>query len=812
MPVPYPNQDISAKDDNSNYSIGYKDKDGKFRAVSDSDGLPIKGSVSENNVPTITQTSVVTDIVDIVTQWAGDIVTIEGDTNGQRYIKISQSPFNADTETVITSKETYKMPFVIDSALSISNRLVGVDTAFGIVWVDDTGAIEYIAPRANVAISGNITVATNVWTINTPVPHGFVPGDRIVLTGNTDSRLNVWPVLITAIITATQFTITSTLANATYTAGGSIHVAWPIDGAANATNLIFDNATATNAFSTARRAGNSKFQSIAITVGSTAIWNVPGVRTQSFIPTTRYRLQAYPDFTYFETLPINNTASPQWVFKNETVIPDSNKAYKVKYSTRNNENLSVPIAKITNISKAGGITATVTTDVPHWLTATVDFVQIQWVFNFADFPNHTVPTAVVAVISPTQFTIFMGATTPTTNTTGGVVWKINGNCTIPNQTSTRTIVNVLASGNELDLTLSASGSWMVLAGDTISVYGLSPWLSAYEWAYLVLDATSTSTHVICKPINNDWSTRTIADLVSTASGGMPIKRVDYIIYWTRTKEVPRQSVEITGSDANSDVSRSQKSFIINSSIPASSTQAGGSGTNIWQVGWYSGLLVVDVTSAALTTTTTTAAIQPGLIAWVGAYANQFNVVVTAVTGTTPTLDISIEESMDSGTNWQAIYHFPRIIANGIYPTPLIKSFGTRFRYVQTVAGITPSFTRAINRVMYTVNAPIIRNFIDRSIVLTTLNSTSPIFNIDGTDKVQFSIAVGAITTTAPQIQLEVSDDGVNFALIGTPVTAVASSTVRSAALSDMGKFARVRVTTAGVGVTANFINIKAIWL
>lgn len=74
----------------------------------------------------------------------------------------------------------------------------------------------------------------------------------------------------------------------------------------------------------------------------------------------------------------------------------------------------------------------------------------------------------------------MGATIPTANTTDGVVWKINGNCTIPNQTSTRTIVNVLASGNELDLTLSASVSGMVLAGDTISVYGLSPVLSAYE--------------------------------------------------------------------------------------------------------------------------------------------------------------------------------------------------------------------------------------------------------------------------------------------------------------------------------------------
>lgn len=184
-------------------------------------------------------------------------------------------------------------------------------------------------------------------------------------------------------------------------------------------------------------------------------------------------------------------------------------------------------------------------------------------------------------------------------------------------------------------------------------------------------------------------------------------------------------------------------------------------------------------------------------------------VVTAVTGTTPTLDVVIEESMDSGTNWQAIYHFPRITANGIYPTPLIRSAGTRFRYVQTVAGTTPSFTRAVNRIQYSSNAPIVRNFIDRSIVLTTLNSTSPIFNVEGTDRIQFSIAIGA-ATTPPQVQLEVSDDGVNFALIGTPVTAVASSTVRSLRFDDIAKFARLRVTTAGVGVTSNFVNIKAI--
>lgn len=66
---------------------------------------------------------------------------------------------------------------------------------------------------------------------------------------------------------------------------------------------------------------------------------------------------------------------------------------------------------------------------------------------------------------------------------------------------------------------------------------------------------------------------------------MPIKRVDYCIYWTRAKEVPRQSVEITGSDANIDASRATKAYIVNtSSMPVVSTQSTGIATTIWQVG------------------------------------------------------------------------------------------------------------------------------------------------------------------------------------------------------------------------------------
>jgi hypothetical protein len=61
-----------------------------------------------------------------------------------------------------------------------------------------------------------------------------------------------------------------------------------------------------------------------------------------------------------------------------------------------------------------------------------------------------------------------------------------------------------------------------------------------------------------------------------------------------------------------------------------------------------------------------------------------NIPVTAVTGTSPTMDVRIEESDDSGTNWYTVYDFPRITATGIYRSPLIPLVGNRIRYVQTI--------------------------------------------------------------------------------------------------------------------------------
>lgn len=147
----------------------------------------------------------------------------------------------------------------------------------------------------------------------------------------------------------------------------------------------------------------------------------------------------------------------------------------------------------------------------------------------------------------------------------------------------------------------------------------------------------------------------------------------------------------------------------------------------------------------------------------------------------------------------------------MYRSPTIPLVGNRVRYVQTVGGTTPSFTRAVNRLQSSYPAQPVRQIIDRTIVLTTLGSTTPsIISADCGNRVQLVINIGAVTTTAPALQLQGSDDnGATWYSIGTPLTAVASSTVQLTVTDINSQLTRAIVTTAGVGVTAGYVTIKA---
>lgn len=214
-------------------------------------------------------------------------------------------------------------------------------------------------------------------------------------------------------------------------------------------------------------------------------------------------------------------------------------------------------------------------------------------------------------------------------------------------------------------------------------------------------------------------------------------------------------------------------------------------------------IINDVASAALASTTTTAAFTPTF-----GTTYQINIPVTVVSGTTPTLDVVVQESDDSATNWFDVYHFPRITATGIYRSPKLPLVGNRVRYVQTVAGTTPSFTRAINRLQASDSVTPIRQLIDRAISLTTLNASTTGLNVQGCRNAQLVINIGT-ATTPPALQLQGSDDnGATWYAIGSPLTAVASSTVQVTVNNVSPQLLRATVSTIGNTVVAGYVLVK----
>lgn len=347
--------------------------------------------------------------------------------------------------------------------------------------------------------------------------------------------------------------------------------------AVNGANFTLDTATPTQGVNATRTAGNSKFENPVYTIGTTAPAGTPAVRSQSIAPSTEYTIEAYPDYCNFTTLAVDSTTALQGLAKRTNQIPDANKKYKIRYRAKNLPNHSVVIGRVVSSSKSGTTTATVTMDVPHNLTVN-DFVQIQGNRDAVNFPNLVASTQVASIVNAYTFTIIQGGSGYTGSTQDGVVFKINGTTTIPNNTTTRAIQTIAAVGNEVTFTLSNTVTTTVLVGDTISIHGLAPALqSEYEGIYLVIDNSGSS--IICKPLNSSGVARSVADIASTPTGGMYIRRVDFIIHWTRAKETPRQSVEIIGSDLGSDVSRAIKAYILNTlAVTMTSTTISGGQT------------------------------------------------------------------------------------------------------------------------------------------------------------------------------------------------------------------------------------------
>ncbi len=98
-----------------------------------------------------------------------------------------------------------------------------------------------------------------------------------------------------------------------------------------------------------------------------------------------------------------------------------------------------------------------------------------------------------------------------------------------------------------------------------------------------------------------------------------------------------------------------------------------------------------VASAARTTTGLSSEI-PGVGA---AQRIRAQLNVTAASGTTPTLNALIEDTVD-GTNWNTVGTFAQKVATGREVINITTPFSDRLRVSWTIGGTTPSFTFAVD--------------------------------------------------------------------------------------------------------------------
>jgi len=172
---------------------------------------------------------------------------------------------------------------------------------------------------------------------------------------------------------------------------------------------------------------------------------------------------------------------------------------------------------------------------------------------------------------------------------------------------------------------------------------------------------------------------------------------------------------------------------------------------------------------------------------------------------------------DGGTTYtRTLYQFPRITAvlsTPLYSPPIVIS-GSKVEVVQTIAGTTPSFTRAIymNQVQYPPKTTT-RQIFDRTIVLTTLSSTTANLYSETTgSNVVMDVSTAGTWTTSPVVQLQASDDnGANWFSIGAPLTITTGSPIQTTSVitNQSWQLYRAQATTAGVNGTLNYIKLRS---
>lgn len=739
------------------------------------------------------------------TKGNGDLIFVDGNALGASYLVISKSPLLSNTESIIETISTFGMPIELAHGTHLSQRTLGQEFSFEVV--DTSNPLADIPDLAILSISQ----ATTVLTINFASPHGLSIGKSIGVFGVSDPRANYPSLVVATVPSTTQITCTAgpggtipSLTIATVNNSGYVYFRERLGRSNDGVSQIFENASATNSSFYVRSESGDALPSAtyagshAVSVGSTtSVQLVNAPYTYAFAPTTEFRTNIQADRVQWYDSGVDSTGQTSNRLLRTQICPNASRDYKLRIRATNNKGLTTPVAQIVSVVKTASTTATITFDRPHGLT-TSSLIVAYGVRDQTNFANLTTATTVASIVNSTTITCIWGASVTATSY-GGYVAVVNGG-------------NLMSSLGAI----GQVGSTATLTNGILSLVGNTTWAGFSIGDLLELVGVRNAVNGATLGIDGAWRVRNVsgttveleaigwtapANFTVTNCGGGVIKRTNLRISFIRIFNYQRERIEFLtkpSGDSSAAVSVAhQGNITINQPTLAAGTNLVGSAAmSIPQV-------ITDVASAAITATGNTAAITPS-------YGNGYeaSITVTAFSGTTPTMDVSIEESDDSGTNWYKVYDYPRITGNGIYRSPKLALKGNRLRYVQTLTGTTPSFTRVINRLQISDNIGEFRQSITRTMDTNTINTTAGNLSVHNCTRYQMLLNFGAITTTAPQLQIEGTDDGTNWYLIGTPVTAVANSTISYYIEGINAATIRAKVVVAGSGATLGYLLLK----
>jgi len=210
---------------------------------------------------------------------------------------------------------------------------------------------------------------------------------------------------------------------------------------------------------------------------------------------------------------------------------------------------------------------------------------------------------------------------------------------------------------------------------------------------------------------------------------------------------------------------------------------------------------VDV-SGTFTSTGTTSALDAS-----GNASIAFTVNVSASSGTTPTLDVQLQESDDGTNNWTEVYDADRFTTTGSYKSMRQSLHARYYRFNYVIAGSSPSFTFTVRTTLKPMSAPIIHTYNKfNDLVMTTANSFSSTIDLEGCSFWTATLtrgSGGAGVTIAPQS----SNDEVNWITSSTTTnTSASTSYLVTNTAGSTSKY--VRFTNTNNQASATTLDIK----